>query len=150
MIFRLDILSYIANADIGIFSIHYLISIGTHAGEIWRRSYGLNYTKFWASWPPKNGSTILTKHERHFGRRFCDWNNCLMQYCQFKDYHLSVFKKITVIRHVLLLFHQISNRHSVSHWELSHVGVMRKLLLSHLQICKYLKQCVVLVSDFTS
>ena len=31
-------------------SLHYLISIGLHAGEILTESYGPNYTKFWPFW----------------------------------------------------------------------------------------------------
>ena len=37
---------------------------------------------------------FLTKHWRHFGRRFCGWNYCLMLKYYFEDYHLSVFQKI--------------------------------------------------------
>ena len=35
----------------------------------------------------------MTKCCCHVGRRFCDWNNCLMLIYQFKDYHLSVLQK---------------------------------------------------------
>ena len=33
--------------------LHYLISIRPHAGEIWTKSYGPNYTKFWSLWQKK-------------------------------------------------------------------------------------------------
>ena len=65
---------------------------GPHAGEIWTKSYGPNHTKlcaFWQKW-----LTIFNKVLSHFGRRFCDWNNCLMLKYQFKDYYLSVFQKL--------------------------------------------------------
>ena len=38
--------------------------------------------------------SFLTKRWRHFGRRFCSWNNCSMLSYQFPDYHLSVFQKL--------------------------------------------------------
>ena len=37
---------------------------------------------------------FLTNRWRHFVRRFCTWNNCLMLNHQFPDYHLSVFQKL--------------------------------------------------------
>ena len=51
------------------FSIHYLKVFGPHAGQIWTKPYDLNCTKFWAFWQ---------KGVSHFGRGFCDWNNCFM------------------------------------------------------------------------
>ena len=51
----------------------------SHAGGIWTKSYGLNYTKLsFLTKEKKNGHPFLTKLWRHFGRRFCSWNNCLM------------------------------------------------------------------------
>ena len=64
-----------------------------YASEIWTKSYGPNYTKFWAfltkkekqkTKPKKKKKVfffynhIMTKCWRHFGRRFCSWNYCLM------------------------------------------------------------------------
>ena len=51
-----------------------------------------NSTKFWP-FLTKSGflKPFLTKHWRHFGRRFCSWNNCLMTNYWFL-YHLSVFR----------------------------------------------------------
>ena len=37
---------------------------------------------------------FLTKPWRHFARRFCTYNNCLMVNCWFLDYSLSVFQKL--------------------------------------------------------
>ena len=69
-----------------------------HASEIWTKSYGPSYTKFWASWQKKKKkkkkNTFLTKPWRYFGRRFCSWNNCLMLVYQFPEHHLSVFQKL--------------------------------------------------------
>ena len=49
------------------------------------------------SWP------FLTKRWHPFGKRFCSWNNSMMINCKFEDYHLSVFKKIMVVRRVIRL-----------------------------------------------
>ena len=37
---------------------------------------------------------FLTKRWRHFGRRFCNWNNWLMLNYWFPDYRLSVYHKL--------------------------------------------------------
>ena len=55
------------------------------ASEIWTNSYGSICTTFWA---------FLTKRWRHFGRRFCSWNNYFILNYEFEDYHLSVFQKL--------------------------------------------------------
>ena len=57
----------IADADVGSLSlsIHYLINIWS--------TYWWNLNKIVLSEPYK-----ILKCSRHFGRRFCDWNNCLM------------------------------------------------------------------------
>ena len=61
----------------GALFIHYLISIWTtcwwNLNEIvWSKVYKI------LSFLTINGSPFLTKHWYQFGKRFCDWYNCLM------------------------------------------------------------------------
>ena len=69
----------VANADIGSLSIHYLISIWTTCWWnlniiVWSKLH--EFLTFW--WKKSFLKPVLTKRWRHFGRRFCDWNNCLL------------------------------------------------------------------------
>ena len=74
-------LPLIADADIGsLKSLHALFDNLEHMlVKFEQKSYGPNYTKFWAFFDKK----LLTIFGvcRHFGRRFCDWNNYLMLNC---------------------------------------------------------------------
>ena len=65
-----------------------------YASEIWTKFYDPNYTNFWAFWQnPGFLKPFSTKRWRHFWRRFCSWNNCLILSYSFLDYYLSVFQK---------------------------------------------------------
>ena len=64
-----------------------------HAKEILTKSFDLNNTKLWAFWQQTECSKpYLKKCWRHFGRRFCSWNNYFILDYLFQDYQLSVFK----------------------------------------------------------
>ena len=76
-----------------------------HASEIWIKSYGWNYTKFWFFFRKSvccccccccvlililifffKGKKMI-KPWRYFGRRFCCRNNCLNQYlCKLRTF----------------------------------------------------------------
>ena len=60
---------------------------GPHSGENETKSYGKKLTKFWAFWQKKNQVSwkhFLTKCWRHFAKRFCSWNSCVMWYIDFQ------------------------------------------------------------------
>ena len=98
---------------------------GSHAGQLWIKSYGQKCIKFIAFLKKKKKKTsfskpFLTYCWRHSARRFCSWNNHYLM-DQLSIFRLLSFSasKIMVVRQVKLKLAPkmpglISMKHSVS------------------------------------
>ena len=69
-----------------------------HAREIWTKSYGQNYTKFWLFWQKKKNRVFKNHFSKSVDAIFEDISVAeiivLMINYYFEDYHLSVFQKL--------------------------------------------------------
>ena len=69
-------------SEVSLYIPYFYIIFVLHAGEIWTKLYVPNYTKLLAYKIPFFKYYFLKKRWRHFGRRFCSWNNCLNYYLE--------------------------------------------------------------------